>query len=125
MSLFKKSKILVVGDAMLDKYLFGNIYRMSPEAPVPILKIKEEKLKPGGAANVAANVRSLGIQTNLITSIGRDVNGKILSKLIKSLKIDLINNSDENIKTTTKTRVISQNQQLIRIDDDVEKSSKK
>ena len=124
MSLFKKSKILVVGDAMLDKYLFGNIYRMSPEAPVPILKIKEEKLKPGGAANVAANVRSLGIQTNLITSIGRDVNGKILSKLIKSLKIDLINNSDENIKTTTKTRVISQNQQLIRIDDDVEKSSK-
>ncbi len=59
MSLFKKSKILVVGDAMLDKYLFGNIDRISPEAPVPILKIKEEKLKPGGAANVAANVRSL------------------------------------------------------------------
>ena len=69
MSLFKKSKILVIGDAMLDKYSFGTINRISPEAPVPVLKIKEEIMKPGGAANVAANVRSLGIETNLITNV--------------------------------------------------------
>jgi len=118
MSLFKKSKILVIGDAMLDKYSFGTIDRISPEAPVPVLKIKEEIMKPGGAANVAANVRSLGIETNLITNIGKDINGKILTKLIKSQKINLILNSLENFKTTVKTRVISQNQQLIRIDDD-------
>ena len=118
MSLFKKSKILVIGDAMLDKYSFGTINRISPEAPVPVLKIKEEIMKPGGAANVAANVRSLGIETNLITNIGKDINGKILTKLIKSQKINLILNSLENFKTTVKTRVISQNQQLIRIDDD-------
>ena len=118
MSLFKKSKILVIGDAMLDKYSFGTIDRISPEAPVPVLKIKEEIMKPGGAANVAANVRSLGIETNLISNIGKDINGKFLTKLIKSQKINLISDSLENFKTTVKTRVISQNQQLIRIDDD-------
>ena len=61
MSLFKKSKILVIGDAMLDKYIFGTIDRISPEAPVPVLKVQNEILKPGGAANVAAIVCSLGI----------------------------------------------------------------
>ncbi len=124
MNLFKKSKILVIGDAMLDKYSFGTIDRISPEAPVPVLKVKEEILKPGGAANVAANVRSLGIETNLVSNIGKDLNGKALTKLIKSLKINLASKTLENFKTTTKTRVISQNQQLIRIDDDSVDNSK-
>ena len=78
MSLFKKSKILIIGDAMLDKYTFGSTNRISPEAPVPIFKIEKEVLKPGGAANVAANVRSLDMQADLIANIGVDNNGKIL-----------------------------------------------
>lgn len=118
MNLFKKSKILVIGDAMLDKYSFGSTNRISPEAPVPVLKVKKEILKPGGAANVAANLSSLGINTSLIADVGIDDNGKILRKLIKSLKVNLISKINKNIVTTTKTRIISQNQQLIRIDDE-------
>ncbi len=116
MNLFKKSRVLIIGDAMLDKYFFGSTNRISPEAPVPILKIEHEVLKPGGAANVAANVSSLGIHTTLIANIGIDNNGKTLKKLIRDLKINLISKTEKNYKTTTKTRVISQNQQLIRID---------
>jgi len=118
MSFFKKSKILVIGDAMLDRYSFGSTNRISPEAPVPVLKIEKEILKPGGAANVAVNISSLGQEANLIADIGIDTNGKILRKLIKSQKINLISKSDKNYKTTTKMRIISQNQQLMRIDDE-------
>ena len=69
MSFFKKSKILVIGDAMLDRYSFGSTNRISPEAPVPVLKIEKEILKPGGAANVAVNISSLGQEANLIADI--------------------------------------------------------
>ena len=118
MSLFKKSKILIIGDAMLDKYSFGSTNRISPEAPVPVLKIEKEILKPGGAANVAANISTLGQEANLVADVGIDTSGKILRKLIKSQKINLISKSDKNYKTTTKMRIISQNQQLMRIDDE-------
>ena len=118
MSIFNKAKILVIGDAMLDKYSFGSTNRISPEAPVPVLKVERETLKPGGAANVAANLSSLGLDVSLLAEVGVDSNGKILRKLLKSLKIDLISGSNKIYKTTTKTRVISQNQQLIRIDDE-------
>ena len=124
MSLFKKSKILIIGDAMLDKYSFGTTNRISPEAPVPVLKIEQDILKPGGAANVAANISSLGLNASLIADIGIDNNGRILRKLIKSLKINLISKSDKNYKTTTKTRLISQNQQLMRIDDECDNENK-
>lgn len=118
MSLFKKSKILIIGDAMLDKYFLGSTERISPEAPVPVLKVESEILKPGGAANVASNISSLGQDTTLIANIGVDTNGKILKKLIGAQKINLISKNDKNIKTTTKSRFISQNQQLIRVDDE-------
>ena len=118
MSLFKKSKILIIGDAMLDKYFLGSTERISPEAPVPVLKVESEILKPGGAANVASNISSLGQDTTLIANIGIDTNGKILKKLIGAQKINLISKNDKNIKTTTKSRFISQNQQLIRVDDE-------
>ena len=124
MSLFKKSKILIIVDAMLDKYSFGTTNRISPEAPVPVLKIEQDILKPGGAANVAANISSLGLNASLIADIGIDNNGRILRKLIKSLKINLISKSDKNYKTTTKTRLISQNQQLMRIDDECDNENK-
>ena len=118
MSLFKKSKILIIGDAMLDKYFLGSTERISPEAPVPVLKVESEILKPGGAANVASNISSLGQDTTLIANIGIDTNGKMLKKLIGAQKINLISKNDKNIKTTTKSRFISQNQQLIRVDDE-------
>ena len=118
MSLFKKSKILIIGDAMLDKYFLGSTERISPEAPVPVLKVESEILKPGGAANVASNISSLGQDTTLIANIGIDTNGKILKKLIGAQKINLISKNDKKIKTTTKSRFISQNQQLIRVDDE-------
>ena len=118
MSLFKKSKILIIGDAMLDKYFLGSTERISREAPVPVLKVESEILKPGGAANVASNISSLGQDTTLIANIGIDTNGKILKKLIGAQKINLISKNDKNIKTTTKSRFISQNQQLIRVDDE-------
>ena len=118
MSLFKKSKILIIGDAMLDKYFLGSTERISPEAPVPVLKVESEILKPGGAANVASNISSLGQDTTLIANIGIDTNGKILKKLIGAQKINLISKNDKKIKTTSKSRFISQNQQLIRVDDE-------
>lgn len=125
MSLFKKSNILIIGDAMLDRYTFGNTNRISPEAPVPVLKIEKEILKPGGAANVAANISSLGLKANLVAEVGIDVNGKSLRKIIKTHKINLVSESNKNYKTTTKTRIISQNQQLIRIDDEIIETGKK
>ena len=118
MSLFKKSKILIIGDAMLDKYFLGSTERISPEAPVPVLKVESEILKPGGAANVASNISSLGQDTTLIANIGIDTNGKILKKLNGAQKNNLKSKNDKNIKTTTKSRFISQNQQLIRVDDE-------
>ena len=90
MSLFKKSKILVIGDAMLDRYSFGSTNRISPEAPVPVLKVEKEILKPGGAANVASNISSLGQETTLISSVGTDSNGKVLKDLINSQKVKVI-----------------------------------
>ena len=89
MSLFKQSKILVIGDAILDKYIFGSTNRISPEAPVPVLKIEKDIMKPGGAANVAANISSLGLNASLVANIGIDNNGKVLRKIIKSLNIEI------------------------------------
>ena len=120
MSLFKKSKILVIGDAILDKYIFGSTNRISPEAPVPVLKIEKDIMKPGGAANVAANISSLGLNVSLVANVGIDNNGKVLRKIIKSLNINLISKLDKNYITTTKTRIISQNQQLMRIDNEID-----
>ena len=130
MSIFKKSKILVIGDIMLDKYLFGEVNRMSPEAPVPVFDIKEEINKPGGAANVAVNLSSLGQEVNLLSICTSDINGKILLELINTQKNIYYEISKKNRmkwsshKTITKTRVISQNQQLMRLDEEDSDESK-
>ena len=118
MSLFKKSKILVMGDIMLDKYLFGEVNRMSPEAPVPVFDIKEEINKPGGAANVAVNLSALGQEIRLLSACASDANGKILLGLInaqKNIYYKIPQKRSPN-KTITKTRIMCQNQQLMRID---------
>ena len=120
MGLFKKSKILVIGDIMLDKYLFGEVNRMSPEAPVPVFDIKEEINKPGGAANVAVNLSSLGQEVTLFSICASDANGKILLGLINAQNniYYKIPQKRSAFKTITKTRIMCQNQQLMRIDNE-------
>jgi len=111
---FKDKKITVIGDVMLDKYIVGNSTRISPEAPVPIIEVKEEFYECGGAANVAANIASLEGRVSLFGFIGKDESGAILKKLLeeKGIKYHFGSNS----VTTLKIRPKVKNQQLIRID---------
>lgn len=116
---FKKYKVLVIGDIILDQYVFGEANRISPEAPVPILNISNTQNILGGAANVALNCRAFGSEVNIISVIGNDLNSNILINLLKDAKIgyeDIFKSSQR--KTTTKTRFLSNNQQLLRIDDE-------
>jgi D-glycero-beta-D-manno-heptose-7-phosphate kinase len=109
-------KILVIGDVMLDTYWMGTISRISPEAPVPILEWKSEEKRLGGAANVALNLASLGVQTHLCAVIGNDEAGENLAELLKQNKINFYPLIDTERPTTEKTRVISRSQHVLRID---------
>ncbi|MGH7884458.1 MAG: D-glycero-beta-D-manno-heptose-7-phosphate kinase [Thermodesulfobacteriota bacterium] len=116
-SKFKKHKILVVGDIMLDHYIFGKVDRVSPEAPVPVVKHEDELFSPGGAANVMLNLNSMGAKTALIGTVGKDKNGVKLLELIKNVGIRTDGIIVDKLKRTTlKTRIVSSNQQLLRID---------
>ncbi len=109
-------KILVVGDVMLDKYYFGEVTRISPEAPVPIAHVLEVRETLGGAANVAHNLALLGCQTSIIGQIGRDNHGEIFLSKLKSLGVNFSGMIETSKPTTTKIRVISGHQQMIRLD---------
>jgi rfaE bifunctional protein kinase chain/domain len=111
-----KAKILVVGDVMLDRYWFGQVNRISPEAPVPIAKISHREDRAGGAANVARNISSLGGQATLLSVIGQDEAGDTLESLLKENDVNTQLYRDSNISTTVKLRVLSRQQQLLRID---------
>lgn len=114
---FTDSKILVIGDVMLDEYWSGDATRISPEAPVPIVLVDNKYHRAGGAANVAINMRALGCTVDLMGIIGEDQAGSILQELLNQLPI--INNLllvDKNYPTINKLRIISNNQQLFRID---------
>jgi len=111
-----KAKILVVGDVMLDRYWFGQVNRISPEAPVPIAKISHREDRAGGAANVARNISSLGGQATLLSVIGQDEAGDALESLLKENGVNTQLYRDSNISTTVKLRVLSRQQQLLRID---------
>jgi len=114
---FPKSKIIVLGDIMLDRYLWGNVDRISPEAPVPVVHIKKETNNLGGAANVAANVQALGADVTMLGVVGNDMMADILKENLveKGLKTTglLI---DKDRPTTVKTRIVAHNQQVVRID---------
>ncbi len=112
--------VVVVGDVMLDNYWWGEVERISPEAPVPVVAVKRRESRLGGAANVALNCRSLGAKVSLAGIIGDDAEGKTLLKLAQDAGIgtDLLMPSQKRA-TTTKTRVISRNQQMMRLDDEV------
>jgi D-glycero-beta-D-manno-heptose-7-phosphate kinase len=105
-----------VGDVMLDRYWFGEVSRISPEAPVPIVLIGKEEQRLGGAANVAWNCKALGARTRLLSVVGRDEPGAQLAKLLKKEGIEASLHRDPKLDTTQKLRVVSRKQQLLRID---------
>lgn len=115
---FSDIKTLVVGDVMLDRYWFGNVDRVSPEAPVPVLAVKSEESRAGGAANVAHNLLALGAQSNLLSVVGNDEAGREIEKIIAGYGAKTTLKIDESIKTIVKLRMIAQNQQLLRADFD-------
>jgi len=119
LELFKKKHILVVGDVMVDKYLQGNVNRISPEAPVPIVNINSKFSHAGGAANVARNINGLGGLATLVGIIGDDNEGLELSNILKQDN-RIIQNLviDKSRKTTVKTRILGNQQQLIRLDEE-------
>ncbi len=113
---FSNLKILVTGDVMLDQYWFGDVARISPEAPVPICKINKSEIRLGGAANVAANLAALGVQTSLLSILGTDEAACNIQKLAQKAGIQTLLHTDKMLATIVKLRVIGRGQQLLRID---------
>lgn len=116
-SALREARVLVVGDAMLDRYWVGEVERISPEAPVPIVKIDHEEERAGGAANVARNAAALGAKVTLLSVVGADEPGARLESLLKRDRVNPKLHHDRGIKTTVKLRVIAgRKQQLLRVD---------
>ncbi|HSI37943.1 MAG TPA: bifunctional D-glycero-beta-D-manno-heptose-7-phosphate kinase/D-glycero-beta-D-manno-heptose 1-phosphate adenylyltransferase HldE [Methylotenera sp.] len=114
-----KKLVLVIGDLMLDRYLMGNVNRISPEAPVPVVLLNHSEQRAGGAANVAANLSGLGVNTQVIGCIGDDDSGYALKRIITDAGIQIDNVMASTLRpTVSKTRVMSGNQQIVRIDDE-------
>jgi rfaE bifunctional protein kinase chain/domain len=113
-----RAKVLVIGDAMLDRYWYGDVERISPEAPVPVVAVSKADERPGGAANVARSVRALGASCVLFSISGDDREADTLETLLAGSDIACRLQRDKLINTTVKLRVISRHQQLIRIDFD-------
>ena len=119
-------RIAVVGDAMLDVYLHGDVERISPEAPVPVVRVRERRHALGGAANVANNVAAIGARCELVAALGRDRGGEILRAMLRDIDADGSALIDVDRPTTTKTRVVARSQQVVRVDeeDDADLSGK-
>ena len=113
---FKNRKILVIGDIILDHYIWGKVNRISPEAPVPVVEVARESFMLGGAANVAHNIVSLGGRASVIGINGKDVAGEALVNMLEQKGVDCSGVFDSNRPTTLKTRVIAHNQQVVRFD---------
>lgn len=113
--------VVVVGDVMIDNYRWGDVERISPEAPVPVVSIRRSENRLGGAANVALNCKALGAQVSMASVIGNDEEGRSLVALLEEQGIDttLVQSSDARM-TTAKTRILSRNQQMIRLDSEMQ-----
>ncbi|HEY1128306.1 MAG TPA: D-glycero-beta-D-manno-heptose-7-phosphate kinase [Roseateles sp.] len=109
-------RILVVGDVMLDRYWHGAVERISPEAPVPVVRIEREEERLGGAANVALNIRTLGARATLLTVVGQDEPARRLRELLQARDIETVLREDKQLYTIVKLRVIGRAQQLLRVD---------
>ncbi|ADJ65162.1 D-glycero-beta-D-manno-heptose-7-phosphate kinase [Herbaspirillum seropedicae] len=115
-SAWSNARILVVGDVMLDRYWFGEVNRISPEAPVPVVRVERKEERLGGAANVARNIASLGAQTALLGVTGDDEPARVMDAMLREMGIASHLNRDPSISTIVKLRVIGRQQQLVRID---------
>ncbi|MCP4702314.1 MAG: bifunctional heptose 7-phosphate kinase/heptose 1-phosphate adenyltransferase, partial [Gammaproteobacteria bacterium] len=113
---FESSRVLVVGDVMLDRYWHGAASRISPEAPVPVVRIAQQEERPGGAANVALNITSLGGQAALLGVTGEDEAADILQASLTKCGVACVFQRLHGVPTITKFRVLSRHQQLIRLD---------
>ena len=116
---FKDKKILIIGDVMIDAYMWGDVNRISPEAPVPVVSVMQKEYRLGGAANVAKNIKSLDAMPIICSVVGNDESGKMFNNLL--MQAGMSNEGivmSTNRPTTVKTRVISSNQQLLRIDEE-------
>ena len=111
-----QARVLVVGDVMLDRYWYGAVDRISPEAPVPVVRVTREEERNGGAANVACNVVTLGAQASLLTVVGDDEASHKLEALMANTGVQTYFGRDARLKTTVKLRVIGRQQQLLRLD---------
>ncbi|HET7031546.1 MAG TPA: D-glycero-beta-D-manno-heptose-7-phosphate kinase [Casimicrobiaceae bacterium] len=111
-----RARVLIAGDVMLDRYWFGDVERISPEAPVPVVKIARSEERPGGAANVARNAAALGARTTLVSATGVDEASSMLEKLLAADNVHASFHRDGRFPTTVKLRVIGRQQQLLRID---------
>ncbi|MDY0328990.1 MAG: D-glycero-beta-D-manno-heptose-7-phosphate kinase [Thiomonas sp.] len=111
-----QSRVLIVGDVMLDRYWFGAVDRISPEAPVPVVRVQRDEDRVGGAANVALNAAVLGAQATLMSVVGADEPGRKLATLLVDTPIRNAMRQDPTLKTTVKLRVVSRQQQLLRLD---------
>ena len=110
-------KILVIGDIMLDRFIFGNVHRISPEAPVPVVRSVEEKYSLGGCGNVLRNLINLGVQASIISFVGKDQAGEKIKQNLKKKGISTkhIVQSESN-RTTEKMRIVAEGQQVVRVD---------
>ena len=117
---FQSIRVAIVGDVMLDTYWWGSVDRISPEAPVPVVALKNKELRVGGAANVALDTASLGAKTTMISIVGADADGEQLLQLLNDKHIDTSYiRSVSNRVTTNKTRIMSRNQQMMRLDAEI------
>src|SRR5437762_178605 len=114
----KDQRIAVIGDAMLDVYLRGDVERISPEAPVPVVRVRERTHALGGAANVAQNVVAAGARCDLVAAIGQDLGGRTLRGMLEAIDVDARCLVDVDRPTTTKTRVVARAQQVVRVDEE-------
>lgn len=114
------TRIAIIGDAMLDLYLHGDVDRISPEAPVPVVRVRERRHALGGAANVAQNVAAIGAVCELVAAVGRDAAGTQLRQMLGALGADPRGLVEAGRPTTTKTRVVARGQQVVRVDEEVD-----
>ena len=113
-----EQRVAIVGDAMLDVYLRGDVDRISPEAPVPVVRVREKELALGGAANVAQNVFAIGAQCTLVCAVGEDAEGQVVKEMLRELGAVSRSIVSVQRRTTTKTRILARAQQIVRFDEE-------
>jgi D-glycero-beta-D-manno-heptose-7-phosphate kinase len=111
-------RVAIVGDAMLDVYLRGDVDRISPEAPVPVVRVREKELALGGAANVAHNVFAIGAQCTLVCAVGEDAEGQVVKEMLREMGAASRSIVTVQRRTTTKTRILARSQQIVRFDEE-------